>query len=82
MKYELIVDEKISVWRRNYVIVEADSLEEASKECLNFSDKVDIEDYDYILEAEEELNPGDVIKGFTVEVMDRNFKSLATNERR
>ena len=30
-KFDLIVDEKVAVWRRSYITVEADSLEEATK---------------------------------------------------
>lgn len=31
--FDLIVDEKVAVWRRSYITVEAESLEEAVKDC-------------------------------------------------
>lgn len=45
MSYDLIIDEKVEVWRRTNVKVNADNLEDAIKKCLKYeyehvSDKV------------------------------------------
>lgn len=34
MSYDLILDEKIEIWRRAHITVEADNLDEAIKKCL------------------------------------------------
>lgn len=36
MPYDLIIDEKIEVWRRTYTTVDADNLEEAVNKCLEY----------------------------------------------
>lgn len=79
--FELIVDEKVAVWRRSYITVEADSLEEAVKDCVErgADAATDTIDSNYIFETEECLNPS-FDDRFTVEVMDRHYKTLGTNE--
>lgn len=34
-KFNLFVDEKVTIWMRSYVTIEADSLEEAVEKCKN-----------------------------------------------
>lgn len=34
-EYKLVIDEKVKLWRRDYVTVEADTLEEAIQKCLD-----------------------------------------------
>lgn len=79
--FELIVDEKVAVWRRSYITVEAESLEEAVKDCLErgADAATDTLESDYIFETEECLPPTDE-DPFTVEVMDRRFEILGNNE--
>lgn len=79
--FELIVDEKVAVWRRSYITVEAESLEEAVKDCLErgADAATDTLESDYIFETEECLPPTDK-DPFTVEVMDRRFEILGNNE--
>lgn len=79
--FDLIVDEKVAVWRRSYITVEANSLKEAVKDCLErgADAAVDTLDSNYIFESEECLHPSDE-DHFTVEVMDRHYKILGNNE--
>lgn len=51
MKYEFIVDEKVTGWRRNYVTIEADSKEEALEKCIDF-DQVSITSSEFLIETE------------------------------
>lgn len=76
--YELIIDEKVSVWKRSYITVEAESLEDAIKECKECgSDCADyITNSEYISETEE-LTPPD--KEATIEVMDRSYNVIGSN---
>ena len=76
--FNLIVDEKVAVWRRSYITVEADSLEEAVKDCIERGSDAatDTLDSNYIFETEECIHPED---DFTVEVMDRHYNTLGTN---
>lgn len=79
--FDLIVDEKVAVWRRSYITVEAETLEEAVKNCLESGADAatDTSESEYIFETEECLPPTDK-DPFTVEVMDRNFEILGNNE--
>lgn len=79
--FDLIVDEKVKVWRRSYITVEAESKEEAVKACLESGADAatDTSDSFYIFETEECVNPS-IDDQFTVEVMDRHFEILGTNE--
>lgn len=36
MSYDLIIDEKVEVWRRTHVTVDTDNLDEAIEKCLNY----------------------------------------------
>lgn len=79
--FELIVDEKVAVWRRSYITVEAESLEEAVKDCLErgADAATDTAESGYIFETEECLPPSDKDPR-TVEVMNRKFEILRDNE--
>ena len=79
--FELIVDEKVAVWRRSYITVEAESLEEAVKDCIarGADAATDTLDSHYITETEECINPS-YEEPLTVEVMDRHFQILGNND--
>lgn len=79
--FELIVDEKVAVWRRSYITVEANSLKEAVKDCTERGSDAALDTLDsrYIEETEECLNPSDE-EPLTVEVMDRHFEILGNND--
>lgn len=79
--FELIVDEKVSVWRRSTIKIEAESLEEAVQTCVDngirYAD--DILDSEYLFETEEYINQDEFENRMTVEVMDTHYKTLATD---
>lgn len=76
--YELIVDEKVSVWKRSYITVAANSLEEAVKECIECgSDLADEVTNSNFIDETEELIPPD--KEATIEVMDRSYNVIGSN---
>ena len=80
-KFNFIIDEKIKCWVRGYVIIEADSKEEAlelAKEGID-SKHTNIIEYNYIPDTEEEL-PISRKDFMTLEIMDENYNSLYTNE--
>ena len=79
--FELIVDEKVAVWRRSYITVKAESLEEAVKDCIErgADAATDTLDSNYITETEECINPS-YKEPLTVEVMDRHFQILGNND--
>lgn len=80
-RFDLIVDEKVAVWRRSYITVEANSLEEAVKDCLErgADAATDTLDSRYIEETEECIDPS-FESPYTVEVMDRHFEILGNND--
>ena len=78
--FDLIVDEKVVVWRRSYITVEADTLDDAVKNCIEEGAAAATETLDsvYIFETEEPVSPeGDEA---TIEVMSREFGILGTNK--
>lgn len=79
--FDLIVDEKVAVWRRSYISVEADTLEGAVNDCIErgANAATDTLESEYIFETEEVMHPSDNDR-FTVEVMDRKFEILGNNE--
>lgn len=80
-KFNFIIDEKIKCWVRGYVVIEANSEEEAlelAKEGID-SKYTDIIEYEYIPDTEEKL-PISRKDFMTLEVMDVNYNSLYTNE--
>lgn len=80
MLFKLIVDEKMKVWRRTYIDVEAESLEQAIewiKEDGCACAPEGIYDTDYIWETEEFIEEKE--PGGTLEIMDRQFNILYNN---
>ena len=45
MKFNLFIDEKVSVWKRTYVIVEANTLDEAIEKCKEEEYEIDYSEY-------------------------------------
>lgn len=80
--FELIVDEKVSTWIRSYITVEAETLDQAVDMCIESGADcaTDTLDSEYIYECEERLNPEQNDGFATVEVMDRHYNPLKTNE--
>ena len=79
--FDLIVDEKVAVWKRSYVTIEANTLEDAVDNCIEngTTDIVtDTLESEYIYETEEDLSSSEN-DWPTIEVMDRKFKILGTN---
>ena len=79
--FELIVDEKVSVWRRSYIKIKAESLEDAVKDCVEngIGNAINI-DSEYLYETEEYIK-NDFDNRITVEVMNIHYKTLATDEK-
>lgn len=79
--FDLIVDERVAVWRRSYITVEANSLEEAVKDCIESGADAatDTLESNYIFETEDCIHPSEE-EPFTVEMMDRSYKILGNNE--
>ena len=75
--FKLIVDDKVAVWRRSYITIEANSLEEAVKDCIE-NGAGNIIDSEYLSETEELLSPDDN-HPVTVEVMDTSYNILGTD---
>ena len=77
--FDLIVDEKVSVWKRSYISVEAATLEDAVKDCIEKGSDAATNtlESDYIFETEECLSSSED-NWPVVEVMDRKFKTLGT----
>lgn len=82
--FELIVDEKVSVWRRSHIKIKAESLEDAVKDCVNngIGNAIDVTDSEYLYETEDYIQPDEYLNPITVEVMDNQYKTLATDEKR
>ena len=80
-RFDLIVDEKVAVWRRSYITVEANTLEDAVKDCIErgADAATDTLESDYIFETEEYLSPTKEDPR-TVEVMNRKYEILGDNE--
>lgn len=80
-KFDLIVDEKVAVWRRSYITVEADTLEDAVNDCIERGSDAALDTLDsrYIEETEECIDPSED-EYPTVEVMDRHYKILGNND--
>lgn len=80
-KYYVNVDEKVSVWRRNKVLVEAESKKEAQDKVINeikdngnsWYMNVDLIDCEYLSETEESLEPSQNNGIATLEVLDDKF---------
>lgn len=74
--FRLIVDEKKTGWRRTYVSVEANSLEEAVEMCKEGTDYLDdIEYSEFLYDTETPVEQSEK-EPRTIEVMDRNWNLL------
>ena len=79
-KFDLIIDEKVAVWRRSYVTVDADTLDDAVKECIKEGSDAATEILESIyLPETEELISSLENNEITIEVMNRKFEILGTN---
>lgn len=67
-KFELVLDTKVSGWRRTYCEVKAETLEEAVKKVSDFD--YDFVDSEFLYETEEIMNPEDNENEPTVEIFD------------
>jgi hypothetical protein len=76
--FKLIHDEKVIVWRRNYVSVEANSRKEAILKLLKCPSNY-IDDSEYLFETETDIHHYDNI-GPNVEVMDNNGKTIYSDD--
>lgn len=81
--FELIVDEKVSVWRRSYIKIKAESLEDAVKDCVEngIGNAIDIIDSEYLYETEEHIQQDEFDNRMTTEVMDKHHETLGTDEK-
>lgn len=73
--FELIVDNKVEIWRRDRVRIEAETLEEA----INAAESGEydyVDDTEYLIDTETYLRPEDEV---TCEVMDSSGKTLWDN---
>lgn len=78
--FNLIVDRKVEVWRRDKVSIKAGSLEEAAQKAL-IHDYLVPEDSEYLYETECTMSPDQVFPydQATIEVMDEDGKLLRDN---
>lgn len=81
--FEVIVDEKVSVWRRSHIKIKAESLEDAVKDCIEngIGNASEITDSEYLYETEDYVQQDDYLNPTTIEVMDDHYNILATDER-
>lgn len=81
--FEVIVDEKVSVWRRSHIKIKAESLEDAVKDCIEngIGNASEITDSEYLYETEDYVQQDDYLNPMTIEVMDDHYNILATDER-
>lgn len=72
-KFDFIIDEKVTVWKRSMIVVEAESYEEALKRCKQAgSDAADqYIDTEYLNDTEEYLDTKD-----SLEVMSMSYTPL------
>lgn len=77
--FELIVDTKVSIWKRDIVCIRADSLEEAAKIALDSNGFLaNCLSTEYLVETEHPLKP-DKDDRTTVEIMDLEGNILIDN---
>lgn len=72
MKFNLVLDTKVSIWRRTYCSVDAENLEDAVKKVSEF-DYDDIIDSEFLYETEELL---DYDQKPTTEIFDETITTL------
>ncbi len=77
--FNLIIDRKVEIWRRDKISIEAESLEEAVSKALSHS--YISEDSEYLYETEYTTDPEQVFpyNSATIEVMDEHGNILKDN---
>ena len=73
--FNLIVDRKVEIWRRDKISIEAESIEEAVQKALNYN--YILEDSEYLCETEYPVDP--VYPDPTIEIMDEHGNILKDN---
>lgn len=76
--FNLIVDEKKTVWERRYVSIEAESLAEALTKCMEGD--YDVDDSETLYETMEDMAPSES-EPVTVEIFDANDTLLLDNSK-
>lgn len=78
--FELIVDEKLSVWKRSFVTISANTLEEAVDFCIKEGiDGSEIIESEYLDDTAEYIIRDEVSNPITIEVMDTHYNSLGSD---
>lgn len=77
--FDLIIDRKVEVWRRENVSIEAESLDEAVNKAINHG--YISEDSEYLYDTEEIMYPSQMYPkpSATIEIMDASGKLLKSN---
>lgn len=71
-KYKFTIDEKVSIWKRIYITVEANNIEEAIEKCKD--EEYEVEDSEY-LNWTEELEESDDFATYEIR-MSGDFSNL------
>lgn len=77
--FALTVDTLVKMWRRDEVVVKANSLEEAISKIINYDDNVEYMEDEYLYETEVGLGPEDNNNTATLEIIDGD-KIIYSNE--
>lgn len=77
--FALTVDTLVRIWRRDEVVVEASSLEEAISKIINYDDNIEYMGCEYLYETEVGLSPEDNNGEATLEIMNGN-ETIYSNE--
>lgn len=78
-EFTLTVYTLVKVWKREDVVVKANSLEEAISKIINYDDNVEYMESEYLYETEVGLGPEDNDNTATLEIMDGD-KIIYSNE--
>lgn len=80
--YNFFIDRKVTIWQREYHIIEAESLDEAKAEmAARFHDNMCVDTFDEqetLFETEEYLEPGDNGGNATAELYSEDDGQLVT----
>lgn len=78
MKYDLFIDEKVKIWKRRYITVEAANLDEAVKK---YKERDFDDDYtEELYETEELMSPEENNRFPTIEVYNKDsYDTIWTN---
>lgn len=72
-EFNMRVEERISMWRREYITVEAETLEEAIQKCIDGD--YDIDDSEDLYETAERMDENE-IQSSTFEIFQNDSDSL------